>query len=547
MINDVLLKAISWTLVHSLWQGFILALLAGLVIMLTQKSNAALRYNLFAGLFIVFLGVVGFTFSYEFQNDLTETTTRINLPLQNIQNNLLFNPQSNFSQTVVDYLNTHAEVVVMIWFLIFSFKFFGIFRSLSHVYRIRNYKTQSPPEFWVNKLNELSERIGLTKKIILLESRLVKVPSVTGFFKPVVLIPAGLLSNLPYDQIEAILLHELAHIRRKDYCINMIQSFAEIVFFFNPGLLWLSSLLKDERENCCDDIAISITENKSKFIHALVSFEEYNLKNQQLVMGFGANKNHLLNRAKRIVYNNNKSLNAIEKTFLSVSVLLIAVVMIACSNTKITETSQQSESNLKKADVLVKIADANAKAEDIRVAIMDKQVRIQDSLTLIEDRKATIADAQAAIDDSKLYYQNKKVAEENQKHYKKAQLQSATTATSVSNTKTETETEIVNTTTQNPAENGKRISIRTGVTGEDLPANMNTDALARNIISDLISENIISNTKDLSYKLSNKSLIVNGKTQPESDFQKFRNKYVKAKIFAICYNYEVSDIVSIKN
>ena len=339
MPNETLLKAISWTLVHSVWQGLILAVLAGLVILFTKKSTSVLRYNLLAGLFVSFMIAVGFTFNYEFQEEGRETITRLNLPIDN-QNfaGTVAIPEENadLSIQIINFLNANSNLIVLIWFLIFSVKCLNIFSNLNHIYKIRNYRIQNPPQYWSDRVSELSKTLNIKKHIVLLESQLVKVPSVTGFFKPIILIPVGLLSNLPQDQIEAILLHELAHIRRKDYFINLIQSFAEIIFFFNPGVLWLSSLLKEERENCCDDIAVGITKSKSKFIHALVSFQEYNMKQNELAMGFGGRKNQLLERAKRIIHDNNKSLNSIEKTFLSICFIIVAVFMIACSNTKST-------------------------------------------------------------------------------------------------------------------------------------------------------------------------------------------------------------------
>lgn len=337
MPNETLLKAISWTLVHSVWQGLILAVLAGLVILFTKKSTSVLRYNLLAGLFVSFMIAVGFTFNYEFQEEGRETITRLNLPIKN-QNfavaGAIPEEKADLSMQIINFLNENSNLIVLIWFLIFSVKCLNIFSNLNHIYRIRNYRIQNPPQYWSDRVSQLSKTLNIKKHIVLLESQLVKVPSVTGFFKPIILIPVGLLSNLPEDQIEAILLHELAHIRRKDYFINLIQSFAEIIFFFNPGVLWLSSLLKEERENCCDDIAVGITKSKSKFIHALVSFQEYNIKQNQLAMGFGGRKNQLLERAKRIIHDNNKSLNSIEKTFLSICFIVVAVFMIACSNTK---------------------------------------------------------------------------------------------------------------------------------------------------------------------------------------------------------------------
>ncbi|MEZ0006817.1 bla regulator protein BlaR1 [Flavobacterium sp. 28YEA47A] len=349
MPNENVLKAISWTLIHSVWQGLILAIVAGLVIVFTRKSKAIVRYNILSGLFLIFILAVGFTFNYEYQQETvivsegTITGTTV-LELKNV----MASPTEvapDYLQKARIYLNEHATTIAAIWFLIFAIKCFGVFRNLTNVYRIRNYKVHNASEYWNSRVVDLSKKLNIKKHIVLLESQLVKVPSVTGFFKPIILIPVGLLSNLPQDQIEAILLHELAHIKRRDYFINLLQSFAEILFFFNPGFLWISSLIKDERENCCDDIAVAITQSKSQFIHALVSFQEYNMKQNELALGFGKNKNQLLARTKRIIQDNNKSLNTVEKTFLSLCIIIMLSFSLACSNTKATTaTTAEKES-----------------------------------------------------------------------------------------------------------------------------------------------------------------------------------------------------------
>lgn len=350
MPNENILKAISWTLIHSVWQGLILAIFAGLVIVFTRKSKAAVRYNVLSGLFLMFIVAVGFTFNYEYQqetalvSDGTIAGATV-LELKNVTTSPTEITPDYLHETRI-YLNEHATTIAAIWFLIFAIKCFGVFRNLTNVYRIRNYKVHDASEYWNSRVADLSEKLNIKKQIILLESQLVKVPSVTGFFKPIILIPVGLLSNLPQDQIEAILLHELAHIKRRDYFINLLQSFAEILFFFNPGFLWISSLIKDERENCCDDIAVIITQSKSKFVHALVSFQEYNMKQNELALGFGKNKNQLLARAKRIIQDNNKSLNTVEKTFLSLCIIVMLTFSLACSNTKAT-TAKTAEKESK--------------------------------------------------------------------------------------------------------------------------------------------------------------------------------------------------------
>jgi hypothetical protein len=126
-------------------------------------------------------------------------------------------------------------------------------------------------------------------------------------------------------EVEAILLHELAHIRRHDYLINLVQRITSIIFFFNPAVLWLSSLIRAERENCCDDIAIKHTHNKLQFVEALMSVKQCSFLSPGLAMKFLGPKNFLLHRINRIVYNRNKSLSVTE-LFFFVGSLLSAVL-----------------------------------------------------------------------------------------------------------------------------------------------------------------------------------------------------------------------------
>lgn len=341
MNYEHLLKAISWTLIHSLWQGLVLSVLAGLVILFTRKSASVIRYNLLCLLFFGFIISAGLTLFYQLGENRFVNTTKL---VQGSGNNVVQQEmavievlsekaitQSWNIKRAVDFLNTNAVLIVLLWFAVFSVKCFGILRDLGNIYRLRNYRTQSPPEQWITRLSELRQLIGIKRYVRLMESGLVSVPSVTGFIKPLILVPVGMLSHMSADQVEAILLHELAHIRRKDYIINFIQCFGEVIFFFNPGVLWLSSLIREERENCCDDLAISVTQNKSRFVRALVSFQEYNLTVNQLSMGFGHEKTPLLNRAKRILYSNNKSLNKLEKAFLSLSLFISTLLLFAFS------------------------------------------------------------------------------------------------------------------------------------------------------------------------------------------------------------------------
>lgn len=335
-----IIQALTWTFIHSLWQGLILAIITGIALVLTKKSSPHLRYNLLIALFLAFVLVVGFTF-----RGLLHTATGAPATLSAVSSSALYIPDNvagkiitssiwqKVSVKFIDYCTANAPLFITIWFIIFSAKFVHLIAGLVYIRRIRHYRVQQPSQQWIELLRTLVENMHIQKPVSLLESALIKVPMVAGFLKPVIIVPIGLLSHLSPDQVEAILLHELAHIQRKDYFVNLLQSFVEIIFFFNPPVLWISSLIREEREHCCDDIAVEYIRSKSKYIDALVSFQEYNLSlfASRSIVAFAGKKNHLLNRVKRIVSDSNKSLNIFERVFLicSIALLVLAVSMPA--------------------------------------------------------------------------------------------------------------------------------------------------------------------------------------------------------------------------
>jgi beta-lactamase regulating signal transducer with metallopeptidase domain len=353
MQNELVL-ALCWTLIHSLWQGLLLAILTGAVMIGTRKSNARRRYGLLTFLFFLFIAVAAVTFVKELNLAQKNTTAGLVTPVntkETLAITTILSPVANeysisqsWTDRFKDYFNTHASLIVMIWFVIFIARFIRLTANLAYVQRLKHYKTYTPPALWIDKVNELVLTIGIKKQIQLLESGVVKVPVVMGVLKPVILLPLGLLAHLPADEIEAILLHELAHIKRRDYFMNLLQSFAETIFFFNPALMWLSSMIREERENCCDDIAISITNSKTKFINALIAFQEYNFAAPSYTVGFPGKKNQLLNRVKRIISDRNKTLNATEKSLLTFGMGIFILFSFAAAK-KITPAAADISSS----------------------------------------------------------------------------------------------------------------------------------------------------------------------------------------------------------
>ncbi|HTD93791.1 MAG TPA: M56 family metallopeptidase, partial [Chitinophagaceae bacterium] len=224
--------------------------------------------------------------------------------------------RGNMITDLVAFIGDHSAPIVLAWFIFFAFKCLRLCAGLSGISRIRRNESTALPGEWIARLQELSARLRMSSNVRVLQSRLVKVPVAVGFFKPVIFIPLGLLAQLPPGQVETILLHELAHIRRKDFAINLIQRIIEALFFFNPGILWISSLLRREREAACDDIVVANTAHRETYLEALISFQERQLSANGFAMALGTRRNYLLNRVRRMLTRENEKLNVMEKMFL---------------------------------------------------------------------------------------------------------------------------------------------------------------------------------------------------------------------------------------
>ena len=133
----------------------------------------------------------------------------------------------------------------------------------------------------------------------ILQSTLVQVPVVAGYFRPVILVPMSVISGLPASQLEAILAHELAHIRRHDYLVNLLQTLLETVFFYHPAVWWLSRQIRNERENCCDDLAVGVVGSGVDYGRALLAVAELHRPSTALVLG--VRDGSLLARVRRIL------------------------------------------------------------------------------------------------------------------------------------------------------------------------------------------------------------------------------------------------------
>src|SRR6201996_9067689 len=327
-ISDHTIHAICWTLIHSLWIGLAIALLSGFVISITRKSSAALRYNLLCGILVLFTLSVWITFWIEMGSSTIEqghfsVGQIINAP----DNHLMIIPATtaphlSLITRIVWLLNEYSNIIFMAWLLFFVLKSLKMAGGLLYIQRIRNYKVHEVAEEFKHKIEMFAGQIGIRQAVRLVQSELVKVPVAVGWLKPMILLPMGILLQLSPEQLESILWHELAHIRRRDYLVNILQGLVETVFFFNPGLLWLSSLIRSEREACCDDMVLCRMNRKANYLEALLAFGNEDNSRMPLAMSIGSG-NELRDRLKRMIDKENKRLNMAEKVVLVAGLVVL--------------------------------------------------------------------------------------------------------------------------------------------------------------------------------------------------------------------------------
>jgi beta-lactamase regulating signal transducer with metallopeptidase domain len=333
-LND-LVPALCRTLLHSLWQGLVVALLAAAVLVCTRRTKAAVRYNCLLFLFGAALLMVMITFVRELGttdpvSDNAAFVSSSVLPgeLSKIVHSSDPQKETDFISTLFFYINKYSFFLVSVWAFFFMFRFIRMMIGIHYIQAMQQRDVHLTSPEWTNWIRQQCETMGIGKPVRLLESGLIKIPAAVGFFKPAILVPVGLFNGLSPSQVEGILRHELAHIKRADYLVNLLQCIADAIFFFNPSMIWLSALIRQEREICCDEMAIDSSTNLEAYVQALLSFEQAQIPTSY-AMAFNNGKGQLFQRVKRILLKENNRLSMREGLGLMAGIILLVIGLVS--------------------------------------------------------------------------------------------------------------------------------------------------------------------------------------------------------------------------
>ena len=290
-MSPAIASALTHALFHFLWQGAVVAILLAVALYGFRPRSAQLRYGLACLGMVGMLAAFGATLAHYWPRSHAFFIRPGAAPAE--APNMLTAPIGRPSPKPPS-----RNWIVPAWLagvLLFSLRSFGAWIAAA---RLKRAAFAAAAE-WREKLAQLAARARVSRPVTLLESYAVEIPVVIGFLKPAILVPASLFTGFPAEHLEVILLHELAHIRRQDYFVNLLQSVVEDILFYHPAVWWVSSVIRAEREHCCDDAVVAAHGDAHEFAEALASLEQRRWSASEPAVA--ANGGHLMYRIQRLL------------------------------------------------------------------------------------------------------------------------------------------------------------------------------------------------------------------------------------------------------
>lgn len=304
-ISDHLLKALGWTLVHSIWQLILISAVLYLALKLAKGTTPALKYGFGVFALSVSFFSVGLTFLYEWTQVKTSSAFFLDegfsILISPVESGKEFSWENLMFQTTL-WIETNLMWLVNFWFLGALLFVFRLANSLSEIRSLRKQSTVLLDFETQQVAQRIAKKLGIQRKFELRTHQRAQSPLTFGTLKPVILLPAALVFHLTPQQLEAILAHEFAHVKRNDYLVHLLLSGLEVIFFFHPCFWWMSQTVKELRENAADDLALKAGIQPKVLATSLAEVINFTRENTpELSLTASKKRNPTLLRIKRIL------------------------------------------------------------------------------------------------------------------------------------------------------------------------------------------------------------------------------------------------------
>ena len=280
-------QVLGWTLLHFLWQGAVIAGVVAAVLRVQAKRTANARYLTCCAGMALMMAAPLVTFLLIIRAP--------SAPIAGLAQGLA---GLELSPTLWQQLAAFLPALTLVWLLGVLLTQARLMLRLSNAQHMKRHGTSPVPPHWTQTVTRLCGQLAIARTVRIVESSLARVPTLIGYLEPVILLPTAVITGLTSQQLRAVIAHELAHIRRHDYLVNLIQAFFESLLFYHPAVWWLSGRLRVEREYCCDDIAVSVGGDRLCYAQALSSLDA--LRAQVRQPALASTGGSLMNRIRRL-------------------------------------------------------------------------------------------------------------------------------------------------------------------------------------------------------------------------------------------------------
>lgn len=334
----MLMEQMGWVLLHSLWQGALVAVLLAGVLWMLRGSSARLRYAASVTALAAMLALPVVTWSLLTEAtptpsaDATLDPAALTAPIVVMESSAAAAEPSWWAtvraaaEPVVPWLALGWGIGVVV---------LGLRLMGGWLYTQRLRRAAVPvADRWQRRATQLAEQFGIRRRVRVLQSDRAASPMVIGWWKPVVLVPLGVLAQLPPDQVETLLAHELAHIRRHDVLIGWLQAAAETLLFYHPAAWWIARQVRTEREHCCDDLVVASGADRLAYARALTELAG-TPSPRSVAFAPAAQEGHLLTRIRRLVDGSSTDAHWTQRLpMVVVAVLIVAlpIGLAACAS-----------------------------------------------------------------------------------------------------------------------------------------------------------------------------------------------------------------------
>jgi len=315
ILSPQIVQKLGWTLLHFVWQAGVVALLLAILLRALRKSTPNIRYIVACAAMALIILMPTITFNLLSAPEPASPVESIPIsapvsaaPQEPYDADMPLGRAAQYMQTprYTSWQERAEQVCTAVLPYLVAGWLVGVFGlSIWHLggwaqlHRLKSRMVEDVNLLVHSTLQQLSGKLGVNKVVQVVKSALVEVPTVVGWIRPVVLLPASALTGLSSQQLEALLAHELAHIRRHDYLVNMLQTAVEILGFYHPAVWWISRTIRLERENCCDDMAISVCGDARQYVKALAEMER--IRCGQAELAIAASGGNLSRRISRLL------------------------------------------------------------------------------------------------------------------------------------------------------------------------------------------------------------------------------------------------------